>query len=92
MQQRETSRNKYNRKLWDINNNRMRMSDIHLIGVPKGEMRENGDKQYLKRKWLRIFRTGENHEYTNPGSTTYPKYNKKNKFIPCHSESVRYQI
>lgn len=31
-----------------MNNNRIKMSDIYLIEVPKGEIKENGMKQYLR--------------------------------------------
>lgn len=47
LQQRK-ARGKYNRELCGMNNNRIKMSDIHLIEVPKSEIKENGKKQYLR--------------------------------------------
>lgn len=41
MQQRETRRTKYNRELQDMSKDRTGVSDIHLTGVPKGEVGEN---------------------------------------------------
>ena len=46
--QQRKAREKYNTELCCMNNNRIKMSDIYLIEVPKGEIKENGMKQYLR--------------------------------------------
>lgn len=62
-------------------------ANICSIGDPEGGKRGE-DKKYLKTKWLKKFKTGENYETTVSRNSTKPKHKKYEENYTSHHNQI----